>query len=82
MSAAAHLLPPSPALLLLLALQGRLAAEAEAHSRNVADLQRFLQQICAQAGVTPADGAPSRTDARSGVSLCLAPRSCTARAAR
>ncbi|KAL4855078.1 DNA repair protein RAD50 [Chlorella vulgaris] len=30
--------------------QGRLAAEAEAHARNTADLQRFVHQICAQAG--------------------------------
>ena len=33
-----------------LVMQGRLAAEADAHTRNVEDLQRFLQQVCSQAG--------------------------------
>ncbi len=37
-------------------LQGRLAAEAEAHARNLADLERHLREVCSQAGITPADG--------------------------
>jgi hypothetical protein len=44
-------------LLSVLPPQGRLAAEAEAHARNTADLQRFVHQICAQAGAdVPANG--------------------------
>ncbi|PSC68536.1 DNA repair RAD50 [Micractinium conductrix] len=39
--------------------QGRLAAEAEAHARNQADLQRFLATICSEAGVTVPDGSPA-----------------------
>lgn len=38
-------------------LQGRLAAEADAHARNVDDFERSLRDVCAQAGVQPADGA-------------------------
>ena len=42
--------------------QGRLAAEADAHTRNLDDLQRFLQQVCSQAGAAPTDGAePQRS---------------------
>ncbi|KAL4437341.1 hypothetical protein ABPG75_004480 [Micractinium tetrahymenae] len=36
--------------------QGRLAAEAEAHARNLADLERHLKEVCSQAGIVPADG--------------------------
>lgn len=40
-----------------LLLQGRLAAEADAHARNVEDFERSLRDVCAQAGVQPTDGA-------------------------
>lgn len=36
--------------------QGRLAAEAEAHARNLADLERHLKEVCSQAGIVPAEG--------------------------
>jgi hypothetical protein len=48
---------PASCLPVCLAMQGRLAAEADAHTRNVEDLQRFLQQVCSQAGAAPRDGA-------------------------
>ena len=34
--------------------QGRLAAEAEAHARNQADLLRFLRQLAAEGGAASA----------------------------
>lgn len=41
---------PSPSIALE---QGRLAAEAEAHGRNILDLQRFLEGVCASEGIQP-----------------------------
>jgi hypothetical protein len=45
-----------PDLAAALSPQGRLAAEAEAHGRNVADLERFARHVCAQAGASLAPG--------------------------
>lgn len=49
-------MPPVGDTLPAAAPQGRLAAEAEAHARNLADLERHLKEVCSQAGITPADG--------------------------
>ncbi|KAI7835827.1 hypothetical protein COHA_010280 [Chlorella ohadii] len=38
--------------------QGRLAAEADAHARNLDDFERSLADVCAQAGVQAAAGNP------------------------